>query len=272
MLSCRYGYERQFEFREDATGHGCVHQEARRLHPAAGNKARHNYAGAGECSSAPIPGPERRKVVVSASSPRDVFVNCPFDDQFAPGFRALVFAVFACGFRVRCAREMDDGSETRIDKLCRIIEQSRFGIHDLSRTELDRVSGLPRFNMPLELGIFLGAKRFGDDAQRKKRALILDAEPYRYQAFISDLAGIDPWAHGGEPRQMVRRTRDWLLVVSKRTAIPSPAPLLASYERFNEALLTIADSAGLDPLDVGYFDFECLVVAWLEQERADGLL
>jgi hypothetical protein len=44
---------------------------------------------------------------------------------------------------------MDDGSETRIDKLYRIVEASRFGIHDLSRTELDAVNNLPRFNMPL---------------------------------------------------------------------------------------------------------------------------
>lgn len=167
---------------------------------------------------------------------------------------------------------MDDGSETRIDKLYRIIEQSRFGIHDLSRTELDSRTGLPRFNMPLELGIFLGAKRFGDDVQRRKRALVLDTEPYRYQAFISDLAGIDPTAHGGDPRQMVRRARDWLLTVSKRTTIPSPAQLLASYDRFTLALPGIARSAGLGPTDIGYTDFERLVFAWLKRERAQNLL
>jgi hypothetical protein len=91
-------------------------------------------------------------------SARDVFINCPFDDDFAPGFRALVFGVIACGYRVRCAREVDDAAETRIEKLYRIIEQSRYGIHDISRTELDEASQLPRFNMPLELGMFLGAK------------------------------------------------------------------------------------------------------------------
>lgn len=167
---------------------------------------------------------------------------------------------------------MDDGSETRIEKLYRIIEQSRFGIHDLSRTELDLKSGLPRFNMPLELGIFLGAKRFGDEAQRRKRALVLDTEPHRYQIFISDLAGIDPTAHGGDPRQMVRCTRDWLLTVSRRTSIPSPAQLLASYDRFTLALPGIARTAGLEPADIRYIDFERLVVAWLKRERAQGLL
>lgn len=126
--------------------------------------------------------------------------------------------------------------------------------------------------MPLELGIFLGAKRFGDEAQRKKRALILDTQPYRYQAFISDLAGIDPKAHGGDPAQMVRCTRDWLLSVSKRATIPPPAQLLASYGRFTVALPTIAQSAGLAPIDIGYSDFERIVFAWLERERSEGLL
>lgn len=76
---------------------------------------------------------------------------------------------------------MDDGGQTRIDKLYGLIEACRYGIHDLSRTELDKTYRLPRFNMPLELGIFLWAKRYGGSKQKQKRLLILDIEPYRYQ-------------------------------------------------------------------------------------------
>lgn len=39
--------------------------------------------------------------------------------------------------------------------------------------------------MPLELGIFLGAKRFGTGEQKKKACLILDRDPFRYQKFTS---------------------------------------------------------------------------------------
>jgi len=39
----------------------------------------------------------------------DVFVNCPFDDAFAPIFHALIFAIYACSFRPRSALELDDG-------------------------------------------------------------------------------------------------------------------------------------------------------------------
>ena len=62
-----------------------------------------------------------------------------------------------------------------MDKLYNLISECRYGIHDLSGTELDPEHGLPRFNMPLELGIFLGAKRYGATPQLK-RVLILDVD------------------------------------------------------------------------------------------------
>lgn len=201
-----------------------------------------------------------------ASSPRDVFINCPFDDDFAPIFRSLVFAVTRCGFRARCAREMDDGSETRIDKLYRIIEESRYGIHDLSRTELDKVHQLPRFNMPLELGIFLGAKRFGADNQKQKRCLILDVEQYRYQKFISDIAGIDVTQHRGDARTAARSVRDWLVTVSGRRTVPSVQVLMKSFDGFVAGLPAIASAAGLDSDTLVYADYERLVIAWVKDE------
>lgn len=176
----------------------------------------------------------------------------------------MVFAVIACGFRARCALEMDDASETRIDKIYSIVEQCRFGIHDISRTELDVVNNLPRFNMPLELGIFLASKRFGDEMQAKKRALVLDVEPYRYQKFISDLAGIDITPHGGEPTKIVECVRNWLSTVSKRTSIPGTANLLANYQAFTTGLPDIAARAGLDSAKLIYPDLERLVVGWVE--------
>ena len=46
-------------------------------------------------------------------------------------------------------------------KIYGLIEECRYGIHDLSRTKLDEINALPRFNMPIELGLFLGAMRYG---------------------------------------------------------------------------------------------------------------
>jgi hypothetical protein len=43
-----------------------------------------------------------------------VFINCPFDDAYWPLFKALVFTIFACGYRSRCALEVNDNGELRL--------------------------------------------------------------------------------------------------------------------------------------------------------------
>ena len=101
----------------------------------------------------------------------NVFINCPFDTAYKQLFDAIVFAIFDCGFVARCALEEDDGSQIRVQKIYDIISQCRLGIHDLSRVEISRSTKLPRFNMPLELGVFLGAKHFGTQGQKKKSCL-----------------------------------------------------------------------------------------------------
>jgi hypothetical protein len=88
-----------------------------------------------------------------------VFINCPFDDDYRPLFRAIVFAVIDCGFTPRCALEAISGA-VRLQRIVDIVRECKYGIHDLSRVELS--DGLPRFNMPFELGIFLGARYVGD--------------------------------------------------------------------------------------------------------------
>jgi hypothetical protein len=196
------------------------------------------------------------------TSTDDVFINCPFDRDYAPTFRALIFTIFACGFRPRSARELDDAGQTRIDKLYNLINECRYGVHDLSRTELDAANNLPRFNMPLELGIFLGAKRFGSKAQKQKRILILDIEQYRYQRFISDLAGMDIHEHGGDPVRALRETRDWLSNVSRRQ-LPSADRLARTYGAFLDDLPALAAELEFDPARIPYVDFERIVVSWL---------
>lgn len=106
----------------------------------------------------------------------NVFINCPFDPNYKLLFDAIVFAVYDCGFIGRCALEEDDGSQIRVQKIFEIISKCRLGIHDLSRVEIDRSTKLPRFNMPLELGAFLGAKYYGNGNQKSKSCLILDSK------------------------------------------------------------------------------------------------
>lgn len=99
---------------------------------------------------------------------------------------------------------------TRFGAPWRPIEECRFGIHDLSRIERDAVNDLPRFNMPFELGLFLGGRRYGPRPQRDKHCLVLEAERYRYQNFLSEIAGQDIRSHDNEPAKPVGAVRDWL--------------------------------------------------------------
>ncbi len=196
------------------------------------------------------------------SSPDDVFINCPFDGDYAPTFRALIFTIIACGFRPRSARELDDGGQTRIDKLYNLIDECRYGIHDLSRTELDPINNLPRFNMPLELGIFLGAKRYGSKEQKLKRLLVMDKEQYRYQKFMSDLAGVDIHGHAGDSINAIGVTRDWLANVSRRQ-LPSANRVSGIYASFCADLPALAAELEFDISNIPYVDFERIVASWL---------
>lgn len=192
-----------------------------------------------------------------------VFINVPFDRRYKKLFDALVFAVHDCGFLARGAREQDDSSQIRLEKLYEIIHECRYGIHDLSRVTLDSVNRLPRFNMPLELGIFLGAKRFGGRAQAQKSCLVLDRDPYRYQIFCSDLGGQDLRAHHNDVRAAVRAVRDWLRTASKRTRLRGAKDMANRYVQFRIELPRICRAAKLDVSDLGFLDYRTLVEEWI---------
>ena len=196
----------------------------------------------------------------------NVFLNCPFDPAYKQLFDVMVFAVHDCGFIARCALEEGDASQVRIDKIYNIIADCRYGIHDISRTELDKNSGLPRFNMPLELGVFLGAKKFGRNEQKRKNCLILDKEQYRYQKFISDIAGQDVPAHNNDPEKMVKAVRDWLLTASDRKTIPSGSIIWERYQKFRQELPQIAQAFQLEVEELIFNDYTFVLAEWLKTQ------
>lgn len=193
----------------------------------------------------------------------NVFLNCPFDEEYKEIFDALVFTIFDCGFVPRCSLEVDDAAEVRIDKINRIIEECKFGIHDLSRTELNS-EGLPRFNMPLELGLFLGAKRFGAKLQKDKICIVLDKVSYRYQKFISDIGGQDIKSHGGKVSKCISVVRDGLNAASGRKTIPGGTEIHRRYRLFKEQLPSICATLKMKEMEVTYVDYTNFIPEWIE--------
>jgi hypothetical protein len=204
----------------------------------------------------------------ASSYNQNVFINCPFDAKYKSLFNAIVFAVFDCGFVARCALEEDDGSQIRVQKIFDIIFACRFSIHDLSRVEIDRTTKLPRFNMPLELGAFLGAKHFGRGGQKRKSCLILDSRKYRYQKFISDIAGQDIKAHKNDPKLIIRLVRDWLRTYSEES-IPSGSVIRSRYEVFKTEMPLLCRETKLNPKQLIFNDYAWLVSKWLKDPLND---
>jgi len=194
-----------------------------------------------------------------------VFLNVPFDKKYARLSNALIFAVHDCGFVARSAREVEDSAQGRVEKVLSIIEQSKFGIHDISRAGLDRATGLARFNMPLELGFFLGALRYGDAKQQIKRCLVLDRDKYRYRSFCSDISGQDIRAHSDHPRDAIRAARDWLSTHRPAVQMPGGRAVFERYERFSAQLVAQARDVLLDHRELTFGDYTRLVVGWLSK-------
>ena len=194
---------------------------------------------------------------------QNVFINCPFDPDYREIFNALVFAVHDCGYVARSAQELRDTGEVRIDKILRLIQTSRFGVHDISRTDLDPHTRLPRFNMPLELGIFLGARAYGTRRQRQKVTLVLERRRYSYLKFCSDISGQDPEAHGGRPSSAILIVRDWLRTHSP-FGMPSGESMVQRYRRFRRQLPATCAKVGLNPDSLIFVDYAALVAEWLK--------
>jgi len=193
----------------------------------------------------------------------DVFINCPFDPDYRPVLYAIVFAVKDCGFFTRCTLEEQDSGEVRIDRICSLIAQCKFAIHDISRIQLDPKNNLPRFNMPLELGLFLGAKRFGPPTYREKRCIILDAEKYRYQAYCSNISGQDIEAHKDDPHAAIRVIRNWLNPLTPKVLLPSAKRICARFDSFLEYLPLYCASFEFDVESLTYKDYSTILDEWL---------
>ena len=155
-----------------------------------------------------------------------------------------------------------------LQKISKIIAHCKYRIHDISRTELCKKTKLPRFNMPLELGMFLGTKKYGNSDQKKKVGMITDKEPWRYQIFLSDIAGQDIRIHNGSPDESIKLVSTWLRNANPKKNISGGAAISRRYKDFKSALPALCREAKIKPKEMTFNDHSQFVVAWLELDRA----
>jgi len=166
---------------------------------------------------------------------KSVFINCPFDKEYGDIEAYIIFTILFLGFEPVIASSINDSGEVRMEKIQNMIGECQYSIHDISRLKASKEGEFYRLNMPLELGIDMGARRFCD-SMRDKSFLVLVAEGFDYQAAASDLAGYDPVNHDDNAEKACKSVRDWLVNQAKIKKAPGATEITGRYLEFSEEL------------------------------------
>jgi hypothetical protein len=166
-----------------------------------------------------------------------------------PLLRPILFVILDLGMTPRIALESLDSGSARIEKIVKLIQESKYAIHDLSRLKAKKRGELHRLNMPFELGMDVGCRRFGEGRAAEKRCLILEAERYRYQAALSDMSGSDIDVHGNDPVEAAVQVRNWLRS-EVRLRAPGPSLVWGRFTDFMAATYVKLVDAGHSDEDV----------------------
>ena len=200
---------------------------------------------------------------------RNVFVNCPFDQDYRPLLEALIFTLLDCGFVPRIATERTDSGEVRIEKIKKLVKVSRYGVHDISRAEPLQIGDLPRFNMPFELGLDVGCREYGRGKFGTKKCLIFERSRFQYHKVLSDISGQDIEPHDNQPEKLTKRLRDWLNTNTEKNSLPPGTRIWQRFNDFQSHFEAAAVESGYDSAEIHSMttsDFREFVSSWLAAE------
>lgn len=128
------------------------------------------------------------------------FLNIPYDRRYLSLYLAGIAGLCGLGLRPRAAIEIP-GPQRRLGRVLKLLAECRYSFHDLSRVSLS--GGVPRFNMPFELGlaVVLGERGRHD-------WFVLESRRFRLQRSLSDLNGTDPLIHDGSATRLLQALAD----------------------------------------------------------------
>jgi len=186
----------------------------------------------------------------------NVFINCPFDQDYFPLLRPLLFTAIYCGLNPKIS-QTTDSDNVRVEEIKKLIYDSKYSIHDLSRIEPKSQTDLPRFNMPFELGIDVGCKTFS--SRKDKRYLVLEEKPYRYKEVLSDISGQDIKAHESKPINVVKAMRDWIKGLKADKKIDNYQIIWETYNEFYYDYETELRKDNMNPDNIWEIPFSELI-------------
>jgi len=123
--------------------------------------------------------------------------------------------------------------------------------------------------MPFELGVFYGAKQLGLLKHQKKECIIFEKEKYRYQQFLSDIAGIDVSPHDNNPHVLMLAVREWLATASRRTSIPQGTDIVNRYISFEKCIKRICKIRSYNYNDMSFIEIVRNMTDWLKLNQAN---
>jgi hypothetical protein len=189
-----------------------------------------------------------------------VFLNIPYDKEFEDLYVAYIVGLTQLGLRVNAALAVPN--QGRLETIIALIGKSSFSIHDLSRIEVSK--RIPRFNMPVELGLALYRSHA---TKGRHRVYVFESKPYRTQRSTSDINGIDPQIHNGTAKGVMAGLRNILRQPGDVTTVPE---MLISYRAVRRKLPELRLNAGGKSLFEASVFHDLTLAALVESEKLIG--
>lgn len=186
-----------------------------------------------------------------------VFLNIPYDLGFEDLYLAYIVGLTQLGLRVNATVAVPN--QGWLDTIIGLIEESNSSIHDLSRIELS--NGIPRFNMPVELGLALYRSHV---TEGRHRVYVFERKAYRAQRSTSDINGIDPKIHNGTAKGVMAGLRNIFRQPGDVTTVPE---MLTSYRSVRKKLSDLRLNAGGQSLFQASVFQELVLAALVESQK-----
>lgn len=200
----------------------------------------------------------------------NVFINCPFDKDYTILLRTLTFTLQYLDFTPFVSQTFSS-SNIRVTQIKEYIKNCKYSIHDLSRSRPMKRGDLPRFNMPYELGLDLGASEYGGKKLKTKKTLILETGRFHYQQVLSDIAGQDIENHNDDPQTLVTKVRNWVSNNSTNFIVAQSQIWIALNQfnaHLNTSLASTYSKKDINEMPIGdYIKFakDVLAIGWLKE-------
>lgn len=182
-----------------------------------------------------------------------IFINCPFDEEYQPLLRALLFAVCYYGLEPKIASTDLDSKSDRLKRIIELMKASRYSIHDLSRMKAKRKGEYYRMNMPFELGLDYGL------CGENKLFLIFENNPYRLKIALSDVNGWDVRPHNDKEEDIIMEFRKWYVAANphlgKKQKTFSSSRIWYDYNIFQVGFEDFKNANGLKDREISVAEY-----------------